>query len=134
MTTQPSVLRLDDDTRATTETVSGVEVTCVQTCQGAVNFLTRTTPSYIIVDLVVPQGGWRNEEVLGLPGLAFAEHVLATRGADSPDVVIYSVCVSDTLRTVARDIGVTAVYDKRSVSLSELLERLARESTTNRRV
>jgi DNA-binding response OmpR family regulator len=114
--------------------ISGVEVTCVQTCQAAVSFLARTTPSCIIVDLVVPQGGWRNEEVLGLPGLAFAEHVLAARGAESPDVVIYSVCVSDTLRKVARDIGVTAVYDKRGVSFPELLARLAPESTPNRRV
>jgi DNA-binding response OmpR family regulator len=133
MTAVLKLLWLDDDSPATTRRFGDVEVTCVQTCNAAASYLETATPSFVVVDLVVPQGGWRNDELLGLPGLAFAEHIIATSGAESPDVVIFSACVSDTLRTVARDIGVAAVYDKMSIPFAELLDRLVRRAPRTRR-
>lgn len=123
MTTE-KLLWLDDDTPAKTTMFGGLEVTSVQTCQAAASYLATTKPSIVVIDLVVPQGGWRNDELLGLPGLTFAEHVIRTSGSEPPAVVIYSVGVSNILRIVARDIGVAAVYDKFSISFADLVERL----------
>src|SRR5439155_26941137 len=91
------LLWLDDDTPAVQKTFNGVDVRCVQTCADAERHLRTSAhlPDYVVVDLVVPQAGWRADEFLRMPGLQFTRDVTTRYKGGKPKVVVFSVAVTD---------------------------------------
>src|SRR5205823_8392169 len=99
------VLWLDDDTPPITKSVNGVDVTCVQTCADAKRHLkiAKGTLDCLLVDLVVPQAGWRDNEFLKMPGIQFMEEV--AKEYPSSQMFVYSIAVTDAAALAARKAG-----------------------------
>ena len=116
------VLWLDDDTRpGLTRRMGDFEIRCVQTCAEADSALKTARPDVLIVDLVVPQGGW-GKGLLNTPGLDFMSYVSSSN--DRPKIVAYAFGLKKTTRDAVRRSGADAAFDKLHTSFSDVLQTL----------
>lgn len=117
------ILWLDDDTRpGLTRRIGDFEIRCVQTCAEAATALKASRPDVVIVDLVVPQGGW-GKGLLNTPGLDFMSFVAASK--ERPKIVAYAYGLQKATRDAAKRSGADAAFDKMRTSFSDVLQTLA---------
>ena len=125
------LLWVDDDTPrlsgARVDGVEGVEVTSAQTCADAERHLKRAPlPDYVVVDLVLPQGGWRGDRFFEMPGIPLTRQI-TTPTEDRPKppkVVVFSIALTEEAEERARQAGATKVYDKMTTSFPQLVSEL----------
>jgi CheY-like chemotaxis protein len=129
------LLWIDDDTpklsNAEIEGVEGVEVTSVQTCAEAERYLKRSPlPDYVVVDLVLPQGGWRGDRFFEMPGIPLTRQITAPSedNPKPPKVVVFSIALTEDVENRARRAGAETVYDKMSISFPQLVNDMKRSS------
>ena len=94
MPRKPNLLWIDDDTPKITFDVEGVEVTCVQTCADAERQFEKMMPDYVVVDLVLPQAGWRKHRFFEMPGIPLARQ-FETKYEKKPKIVVFAMALSE---------------------------------------
>ena len=118
------VLWVDDDSPIVGMTVDGVEFHTAQNCKEALQLLTECVYGfdYLIIDIVLPQGGWKDELLLN-PGIELVRHVKKTLGHDTP-VAIYSIYLDEKRSKMAIRAGADVVASKQRMGLKGVLEKL----------
>lgn len=116
------ILWIDDDSPSQPWTSEGVRITTAQSCQQGVDLLLsgKVNPSWVIVDLILPQAGWQNN-YLKIPGLQLTEYIsqqLRNR------VVVYTIVADQERRKTAKGRGAAFVFEKTKLAFGELIKQL----------
>ena len=119
------VLWIDDDSPEEAITLEGVTVYSVQDLAAAESVLSEQSlaPCGYVVDLLVPQGGWGEGELLADPGIAYIKHMREKWKISSP-VVAYGIVVSDRDRERIAGAGGDEAFQKDEISLAEVIGRV----------
>jgi DNA-binding NarL/FixJ family response regulator len=120
-----TVLLLDDDSPEAVTGFDGVTFVTAQTCSQAEDLLDsgRVAPDWVVVDIVVPKGGWNPAAVVLLPGLAYIRHLKETHG-DRFGILAFSIAMTPAIREMALRAGAVGAYGKSFTSLGDLVERM----------
>lgn len=127
------LLWVDDDTpklrNARIPGIEGVEVTSVQTCAEAERHLNRAPlPDYVVMDLVLPQAGWRRDRFFEMPGIPLTRQITTPSLVIPvpPKVVVFSIALTPEAEDRALGAGAAKVYDKMTTSFPQLVNDLKR--------
>lgn len=128
-----SVLWLDDDTPKGERQFGEVLVHTAQTCSAAAQRLESKSFDWVVVDLVVPQGGWRADDFYKVPGIQFIEYV-NTSFDGRVKTAAYSIALSPERSVAAREAGATITANKSQVGFTELLSLIVAHSSSEERL
>ncbi len=120
------VLWLDDDSPSTVPSIGSAIIVPVRTCGTAEAWLERQTdlPNWIVVDLCVPQGGWRSSRGLfPRAGKEYASHIKQKYG-DKIRVAIFTMALGKEQARVLLDAGANSVFSKAEISFTDLIREL----------
>jgi len=123
------VLWLDDDSPEKVEGFQGMRVVTAQTCGEAEQLLSSgaINPSWAVVDLIVPQGGWGGS-VKAIPGLHYIGHLKEKYG-DKLGIVAFSIVMPDRMREKVIQAGAVDAIAKSTKSWASVLEDLRNRSS-----
>jgi DNA-binding NarL/FixJ family response regulator len=118
------VLWVDDDSPKSSRDLGAYRVTPVQTVGQAEELLEKgkIDPSFIVMDLVVPQGGW-GEGYLKIPGIDYIRY-LKQRHGKRFKVGVYTAFETEEKKRDSLAAGAVGFYEKTRFGLPGVLEEL----------
>jgi len=127
------VLWIDDDSPKEGHVVGGFEFRTAQTCAAALAILLDNAfmPDAIIVDIVLPQGGW-GDRFYETPGIELVKQVRDQR--PGIDLAVFSIAINEERTRRAHEAGADLVRSKNQLGLLQLLKELrqAKDTTTRK--
>ena len=125
------ILWLDDDALESFN-IGPLSIQTAKTCKEAAEYLSQDAlPDWIIIDILVPQGGW-GEALTEFPGLEFIKFV-SSQYREKIRIAAYSIIMSDGMVEKLKAAGAAKCYAKSSKSFMSVIEDL-RKSDTERGV
>lgn len=123
-----NILWLDDDAPSTPFNIGRVSIRTAGSCKEAAEMLSGDElPDWIIVDLIVPQGGWGKVNSK-LPGLDFIKFV-SSQYREKIQIAAFSMIMPTAIVSQILAAGAARCYAKSGHPLTEVIEDLRRDET-----
>lgn len=111
------------------ESFEGMKLLTAKSCQQSQEILKSRVkpPQWAIVDLIVPQGTWSDDDEEGkyykIPGIKYIKY-LKRKYKDEINVIAYTVLVNTKIKTKVIDAGAVEALGKSDISFKGVLERI----------
>ena len=125
------VVWVDDDSPKTQRDYGDLRVTTVQTVAEAEKIFEhmKDGPNWVIMDLIVPQGGWGNNYTM-VPGIDYIKEIKQRYG-EKVGIGVFTAFGSDERRAAAEKAGATFFYEKTRNGFLDVLDELKRKERLN---
>jgi CheY-like chemotaxis protein len=121
-----NILWLDDDAPSTPFNIGRVSIQTAGSCKEAAEMLSGDAlPDWVIVDLIVPQGGWEKGGS-EFPGLDFIKFV-SSQYHEQIQIAAFSIVMPPEMASQIHAVGAAKCYAKSSHSLTSIIEDLRRD-------
>lgn len=85
------------------------------------------SPDWAIIDLIVPQGDWHDEEYYQVPGIHYIKH-LKDKFGDNINIFAFSVMINEKIEEKVKMAGGREAFVKSGNSLAGVLEKIVKSS------